>query len=102
VSARPGAVRPSRPQCVVAEEQWEEARHELQKRVAAIVSQGRLSSEQGEQLLAVVHDFVEHDVIEVVPGTSMSTWSVRRADGCPRTPTTGHPWHLPSPSTLRS
>ena len=30
-------------QCLVAEEQWEEARHELQKRVAAIVGQGRLS-----------------------------------------------------------
>jgi hypothetical protein len=54
-------------QCVVAEEQWEEALHELQKRVAAIVGQGRLSSEQGEKLLGVVHDFVEDDVIEVVP-----------------------------------
>jgi len=56
-------------QCVVAEEQWEEARHELQKRVAAIVGQGCLSSEQGERLLGVVHDFVEDDVIEVVPRT---------------------------------
>jgi hypothetical protein len=43
---------------LVAEEQWEEARHELQKRVVAIVGQGRLSSEQGEKLLGVVHDFV--------------------------------------------
>ena len=40
-------------QCLVAEEQWEEARHELQKRVAAIVGQGRLSSEQGEKLRRV-------------------------------------------------
>jgi len=56
-------------QCVVAEEQWGEARHELQKRVAAIVGQGRLSSEQGKKLLGVVHDFVEDDVIEVVPRT---------------------------------
>ncbi|MDA8038699.1 MAG: PIN domain-containing protein [Actinomycetota bacterium] len=56
-------------QCLVAEEQWEEARHELQKRVAVIVGQGRLSSEQGEKLLGVVHEFVQGDVIEVVPRT---------------------------------
>ena len=56
-------------QCLVAEEQWEEARRELQKRVAAIVGQGRLSSEQGEKLLDVVHEFVQGDVIEVVSRT---------------------------------
>jgi hypothetical protein len=56
-------------QCLVAEEQWEEARHELQKRVAAIIGQGRLSSEQGKRLLDAVHEFVQGDVIEVVPRT---------------------------------
>lgn len=54
-------------QCLVAEEQWEEAQHELDKRVAVIVGQGRLTSDQGRQLLEVARDFVEDDVIDVVP-----------------------------------
>ncbi len=54
-------------QCMVAEEQWEEARHELDKRVASIIGQGRLTSEQGYQLIDVVHAFVASDVIDVVP-----------------------------------
>jgi predicted nucleic acid-binding protein len=54
-------------QCLVAEDQWDEAQHELDKRVAAIVGQGRLTSDQGQQLLRIVHDFVEGDVIDVVP-----------------------------------
>ena len=56
-------------QCVVAEEQWEETRNELPKRVAASVGQGRLSSEQGEELLDAVHELVQGDLIEVVPRT---------------------------------
>ena len=54
-------------QCLVAEDQWDEAQHELDKRVAAIVGQGRLTSGQGQQLLRIAHDFVEGDVFEVVP-----------------------------------
>lgn len=72
-------------ECLVAEEQWEEARHELQKRVAALVGQGRLSNEQGN----AVHEFVQGDVIEVVPRTvyeHMGSMARRRV---PRDP---HDW----------
>lgn len=54
-------------QCPVAEDQWEEARHELGKRVTAIVARGRLTGAQGDQLLGIVRDFVEADAIEIVP-----------------------------------
>ena len=53
-------------QCLVAEDQWEQTRHELDKRVAAIVGQGRLTGAQGDKLLGVVRDFVEGDAIEIV------------------------------------
>lgn len=33
--------------------------------LVADVQQGRLTSEQGEKLLGVVHDFAERDVIKV-------------------------------------
>ena len=42
--------RPELP-CLAAEDQWDEARHELEKRVAVIVGQGRMTDIQGEQLL---------------------------------------------------
>ena len=56
--------------CLVAEDQWDEARHELEKRVAVIVGQGRLTDIQGEQLLGVVRAFVEGDAIELAFRTS--------------------------------
>ena len=44
----------------------DEARHELGKRVAVIVGQGRMTDVQGERLLGVVRAFVEGDAIEIV------------------------------------
>ena len=44
----------------------DEARHELGKRVAVIVGQGRMTDGQGEQLLGVVRAFVEGGAIEIV------------------------------------
>ena len=73
----------------VAEEQWEEAQHELQKRVAAIVGQGRLTSSQGERLLGIVHDFIEDDVIEVVPRTFYEHMERAARRRVPRDP---HDW----------
>lgn len=54
-------------QCLVAEDQWEEARHELDTRVTSIVGQGRLTVEQGRRLIEIVHAFVDSDAIDVVP-----------------------------------
>ena len=51
---------------LVVEDQWDEARDELEKRVAVIVGQGRMTDVQGEQPLGVVRAFVEGDAIEIV------------------------------------
>jgi predicted nucleic acid-binding protein len=56
--------------CVVAEEQWREAEHELERRVSAIVAQGRLTAEQAGLLQEGVRDLVEAGVIEVIPSTT--------------------------------
>jgi predicted nucleic acid-binding protein len=56
--------------CVVAEEQWQEAEHELEKRVAVIVGQGRLTAEQARSLQEAVRDLVGTGVIEVIPSSS--------------------------------
>ena len=56
--------------CVVAEEQWQEAEHELEKWVAVIVGQGRLTAEQARSLQEAVRDLVGTGVIEVIPSSS--------------------------------
>ncbi|MHB2023636.1 MAG: PIN domain-containing protein [Mycobacteriales bacterium] len=55
--------------CVVAEEQWQEAEHELGERVAVIVAQGRLTGEQARELHDAVHALIEDEVFEVIPRT---------------------------------
>jgi predicted nucleic acid-binding protein len=55
--------------CVVAEDQWAEAAHELEKRLAAIVAQGRLTTEQTDDLRSAVQDLVDNRVIEIIPRT---------------------------------
>lgn len=52
---------------VVAEAQWLESMHELDKRMAAIVRHRRLSSAQAGELHESVTELVEAQVIEVVP-----------------------------------
>ncbi len=52
---------------VVAEEQWAETEHELERRVLAIVRQGRLSPAQAKVLHDAVHDLFDERVIEVIP-----------------------------------
>jgi len=84
--------------CLVAEDQWDEARHELEKRVAVIVGQGRLTDIQGEQLLGVVRAFVEGDAIEIVARRFYEHMEATARRRVPRDPRTGHrsPWPLPS------
>jgi hypothetical protein len=50
--------------CVVAEEQWAEAEHELGKRLAAIVGRGRLSAEQAQTLDETIHALTDSRVVE--------------------------------------
>jgi len=55
--------------CVVAEEQWQEAEHGLEKRFAVIVAQGRLTGEQARELHDAVHALIEDEVIGVISRT---------------------------------
>jgi predicted nucleic acid-binding protein len=55
--------------CLVAEDQWAETQHELQKRLVAIVVQGRLTSEQAHLLHDAVTALIDDQVIEVIART---------------------------------
>lgn len=72
--------------CVVAEEQWDEADHELQKRVAAIVGKGRLTSEQAQLLQDAIRALIDDRVIEVIPRTVYKHMEVSARRRVPRDP----------------
>ena len=57
----------SRLRVVVAEDQWNETAHELDKRLTAIVRHGRLSPMQADELLGAITDLVENHTIEIIP-----------------------------------
>jgi predicted nucleic acid-binding protein len=52
---------------LVAEDQWEEAEHELSRRLGILESQGRLTAEQCAALKRGVDELLEARAIEVVP-----------------------------------
>lgn len=52
---------------VVAEEQWDETQHELQRRIRAIVEQGRLTDDHAKRLHHDVLALVDERVIEIIP-----------------------------------
>ena len=52
---------------VVAEDQWDEAEHEITKRLATIVGQGRLAVDQAKALHDAIHALVEDRVVEIIP-----------------------------------
>ncbi len=54
-------------QVVVAEDQWNETLHELDKRLGAITQHRQLTSAQAQELRAAVHELVASHVIEVIP-----------------------------------
>lgn len=66
-------------QVVVAEEQWDETEHELQRRLDIIVDQGRLTAKQARLLHEAVHALVDDRVIEVIPRTFYTPGSGRAA-----------------------
>jgi predicted nucleic acid-binding protein len=72
--------------CVVAEEQWAEAKHELAKRLAAIVGQGRLSAEQAQTLDETVHALIDNRVVEVIPRVLYEHWQETARRRVPRDP----------------
>ncbi len=69
LSRRRGRELLSRPdlRVVMAEDQWNETAHELDKRLAAIVRHGHLSPSQADDLLRAITELVETHVIEIIP-----------------------------------
>lgn len=53
-------------QVVVAEEQWDESQHELQRRVGVIVEQGRLTDDHAKRLHNDVLALIDERVIEII------------------------------------
>ena len=73
-------------QVVVAEEQWDETEHELQRRLDIIVDQGRLTAKQARLLHEAVHALVDDRVIEIIPRTFYAHQEVVARWRVPRDP----------------
>ncbi len=51
---------------VVAEDQWDESEHELTRRLAAIVDQGRITTKQAHALRDAITALVDQRAIEII------------------------------------
>ncbi len=71
---------------VVAEEQWDETEHELGRRLALIVEQGRLTAEQAHQLQQAVQALIDDRAIEVIPRTIYAGHEATARRRVPRDP----------------
>ncbi len=69
---------------VVAEDQWEEAEHELSRRLGILEAQGRLTAEQRIALRQSVDDLVETRAIEVVPRDTYASLEQVATERVPR------------------
>ena len=52
---------------VVAEDQWSETQHELGRRVALLVTQGRLTAERALKIQRTIRELIDEHIIEVAP-----------------------------------
>lgn len=71
---------------VVAEEQWSESEHELDRRISIIVEQGRLTDKQARLLSEAVHDLIDERVIEVIPHSFYARYEAIARRRVPRDP----------------
>lgn len=71
---------------VVAEEQWDETEHELSRRLAIIVKQGRISAEQSRQLHQAVRALIDDRAIEIIPRTVYAEHEATALRRVPRDP----------------
>ncbi len=85
-------LRPPRPALCCGRGAVAEAEHELERRVSAIVAQGRLTAEQAGLLQEAVRDLVEAGVIEVIPSTAYEHLEAVARRRVPVTPMTGRQW----------
>ncbi|HWY18191.1 MAG TPA: PIN domain-containing protein [Solirubrobacteraceae bacterium] len=69
---------------LVAEQQWEEAEHELSRRLSILESQERLTLEQRLALERAVSDLIETRAIEVVPRDTYASLEQAATERVPR------------------
>jgi hypothetical protein len=69
---------------VVAEEQWNEAEHELPRRIRIMVDQGRLTIEQGKQLQGAVCKCIDDKTIEIVAHETYAAEEIKARRRVPR------------------
>lgn len=69
---------------LVAEQQWDEAQHELSRRLDILESRVGLTTEQREALEQAVNDLVETRTIEVVPSDTYASLEQTAAERVPR------------------
>jgi predicted nucleic acid-binding protein len=69
---------------LVAEQQWDEAQHELSRRLDILESRVGLTTEQREALERVVNDLVETRTIEVVPSDTYAGLEQTATERVPR------------------
>ena len=71
--------------CVVAEEQWDEAEHELDKRFGTLIIRGVFSPDQVALLRDAIRNLVEDHVVAVIPN---NVYTAREAEARRRVPET--------------
>jgi predicted nucleic acid-binding protein len=69
---------------LVAEQQWDEAQHELSRRLGILESRVGLTTEQREALERAVNDLVEVRAIEVVPSDTYASLEQVATERVPR------------------
>jgi len=69
---------------LVAEQQWDEAQHELSRRLGILESRVGLTAEQREALERAVNDLVGTRVIEVVPNDTYASLEQTATERVPR------------------
>lgn len=74
---------------IVAEDQWEEAEHELARRLDILESRAVLSKERRQDLEGAIRALVEEKVVEVVP---RDTYAALRETALRRVPRDDRDW----------
>lgn len=69
---------------LVAEQQWDEAQHELSRRLDILESRVGLTTEQREALERAVNDLIETRAIEVVPSDTYASLKQTATQRVPR------------------
>jgi predicted nucleic acid-binding protein len=69
---------------LVAEQQWDEAQHELSRRLGILESRVGLTAEQREVLERAISDLVEVRAIEIVPGDTYASLEQTATERVPR------------------